>query len=230
MKVVTNDNNQPLTLAEIEAAQQFEQSARDGGAVIHPVVSVGRAAPNCVTFLKKIGRFAITALEGHHTVQDGRWLRREDDGSETPVENPLESAWQAAKSVRVALESELRFQPYTIAVAWFPDMEEDEDILEEAEGRSTRVIFGPVDLAPALVELPRNKELQTQLSMEYIEREMAALSCPAAVASEPANPAPTVGGKAGMLNIGPVETVNIYITIANDGDDDDPPLITVQGQ
>ena len=200
--------------------------------MIHPVVSAGRAAPNCVTFLKKIGRFAITILLGHHTVQDGRWLRREDDGSETPTENPLESAWQAAKSVRVALESELGFQPYTIAVAWFPDMEEDEDILDEAEGRSTRVIFGPIDLAPALAELPRNKELQTRLSMEYIEREMDALSrSSAATAPELANPAPTVAGKPGALYVGPVETVNIYITLANGGDaGDDPSLITVQGQ
>ena len=156
----------------------------------------------------------------------------EDDGSETPVDNPLEVAWQAAKSVRIALEPELGFQPYVIAVAWFPDMAENEDILDEAEGRSARVLFGPVDLAPVLAELPRSEQLQTQLSMRYIEREMAALSRPAAaVAPEPArDPAPVLKGRIGALNIGRVETVNIYIYITIVNGDEDPPLITVRSQ
>ena len=32
------------------------------------------------------------------------------------------------------------------------------------------------------------------------------------------------------MNIGRVEIMNVYITIANGGGDDDPPLITVRGQ
>lgn len=234
MKVVKNndDNNQPLTLAELEAIQQFEASERDGQAVFHPQVSAGRPVPNIVAFLKKIGRFAITILEGRHTLADGQWFRREDDGSETPIDNPLEAAWQAAKSVRIALEPELGFQPYAIPVAWFPDMAENEDILDEAEGRSARVLFGQVDLAPVLAELPKSEQLQTQLSMRYIDREMAALSRPAAaVAPEPAkDPSPALKGRVAALSIGRVETMNVYITIVSGGEDDDPPLITVQGQ
>ena len=228
MKVVTNDNNKPLTLAELEAIQQFEASERDGGAVIRPEVSAGRPAPNCVTYLKKIGRFVITILEGPHTVEDGRWFRREDDGSKTPVDNPLEAAWQAARSVRIALEPKLRFQPYVIAVAWFPEVEENADILDEADGRSVRLLFGPVDLEPVLANLPRKEELQTQLSMRYIEQEMAVLSRSPATDHEPAEEPGPVTGRVGTLNVGRVETLNV--TIVNGGENDDPPLITVQGQ
>lgn len=230
MKVVKNDNNQPFTLAELEAIRQFEQSNRDGGAVIRPAVKAGKPTPNCTTFLKQIGRFAITIFEGHYTVEGRDWFLREDDGSEMPVDDPLEQAWQAAKSVRIALEPKLGFKPYAIAVAWFPDMEEKEDILDEVEGRSVGVLCGQVDLAPVLAALPRDDQLQTQLGMGYIEEEMVALSHPAAAETEPAEKSPPVNGGVGALNIGRVETMNVYITIVYGDDDAAPPVVTVQGQ
>jgi len=232
MKVVkNNDNNHPFTLAELEAVRQFEESTRDGGIVIHPGVSAGRPAPSCVAFLRKIGRFAVTIWEGRHTVDGGLWYRYQEGGIQVPVDNLLEAAWQAAKSVRIALEPELKFQPYVIAVAWFPDMEESEDILDEADGRSVRLLFGQVDLERALANLPKEEEMQTQLSLQYIEREIAALSRPAvALVPEPAqDQAPAVKGRVGVLVLERVETVNIYITITNGDEDDNPPVITVQG-
>ena len=232
MKVVKNndDNHQPLTLAELEAIQQFEQSERDGGAVFRPKVGAGQPAPNCVADLKKLGRFAITIMDGRYTVEDRRWFRQEADGAMVPVDdNPLEGVWQASKSVRIALEPEVGFQPYVFAVAWFPDMEEDEGILDEADGRSVHLLFGPVELALALADIPRDEEVQTKLSMRYIERDMAVLSRPAAVESEPAEKPGPVSGRAGAMNIGRVETMNVYITVENGGEDA-PPLITVQGQ
>ena len=72
-----------------------------------------------------------------------------------PWTNPLEKAWQAAKSVRTELKRELDLNTYVIAVAWFPDMDEDEDILDEAGGRSVRLFFGQADLAQRLVDLPK---------------------------------------------------------------------------
>ena len=232
MKVVKNndDNNQPLTLAELEAIQQFEASERDGQAVFHPQVAAGQPAPNCVPFFEEIGRFAITILEGRYTVENGRWFRRGADGAMTPVDNPLEGAWQAAKAVRMALKRELDLNTYVIAVAWFPDMEEDEDILDEAGGRSVHLFFGGVDLAQRLVNLPKEDELQTHLSRRYIKQEAAVLSRPSAVEPEPAEGPKPVNGRAGAMNIGRVETMNVYITVENGDVDDTPPLITVQGQ
>ena len=46
MKVVRNDNNQPLTPAEMVACQQFEQSEREGQALFQPQVAAGQPAPN----------------------------------------------------------------------------------------------------------------------------------------------------------------------------------------
>ena len=110
-------------------------------------------------------------------------------------------------------------------------MEEDEDILDEADGRSVRLLFGKVDLVQRLANLPKGDEVQTQLSAHYIKREVAALSGPAAaVDPEPAEGVGPVSGRVGAMPIGRVETMNVYITIANGDDDDAPPLITVQGR
>ena len=234
MKVVKNndDDNNPLTLAELEAIRQFEASERDGQAVFHPQVVAGQPAPNCVPLLEEIGRFAITILEGPHSVEGGNWWRHETNGIQTPVDNPLEQAWQAAKAVRGEIKRKLNFNPYAIAVVWFPDMEEDEDILDEAGGRSVHLCFGRVDLVERLVGLPKGDELQTQLSAHYIKREVAALSrSPGAKAEpEPAEGPRPVNGRAAAMHIGRVETMNVYITIVNGDDDDAPPLITVQGR
>ena len=232
MKVVkNNDDNNPLTPAELEAIRQFEASERDGQAVFHPQVAAGQPAPNCVPLLEGIGRFAVVILEGCYTVGNGRWWRHEANGIQTPVDNPLEQAWQASKAVRAQLKDALHFNPYAIAVVWFPDMEEDEDILDEADGRSVHLCFGQVDLVERLAGLPKGDELQTQLSRGYIKREVAALNRASAAEPEPAEVSEPVSGRAvALIFHGGVGTVNVYITIVNGGDDDAPPLITVQGR
>ena len=229
MKVAkNNDDNQPLTPAELEACRQFEQSHREGQAVFRPVVAVGQPAPNCVVFLEETGRFALTILKGRYAVQGDDWVRLEANGIQVPVGNPLEAAWQAGKSVRTYLNRKLELNTYVMAVVWFPDMEEDQDIVDEVDGRSVGLFFEEVDLIQRLVGLPREGQLQPHLSSRYIQKEVAALS--RAAEPEPAGEPEPVNGQAGAMNIGRVEIMNVYITIVNGGEDDAPPLITVQGQ
>ena len=231
MKVVKNDNNNPLSPAEMKACQQFEDSAQAGQVLFHPQVAAGQPAPNCVALFDEVGRFGVTILEGRYTVEAGQWFRHQADGDRSPMENPLEGAWQAAKSVRTELNRELDLNTYVIAVAWFPDMEEDEDILDEADGRSVRLFFGQADLAQRLVDLPKEDELQTHLSRRYIKREVGILSrAPAGETPPPAEEPQSVSGRAGALTFQRVDTVNIYVTVVNGGVGDDPSLITVQGQ
>ena len=88
----------------------------------------------------------------------------------------MEKAWQAAKAVREELNRKLDLNTYVIAVAWFPDMDEDEDILDEAGGRKVSLLFGQADLAQRLANLPKDGQLQTHLSRRYIQREVGVLS------------------------------------------------------
>ena len=231
MEVVRNNNNNPLSPAEMEACQQFEASTQTGQVLFQPQVAAGQPAPNCVALLDGVGRFGVTILEGQCTVEDGQWFRRQADGARPRMDNPLERAWQAAKSVRTELKRELDLKTYVIAVAWFPDMDEDEDILDEASGRSVRLFFGQADFAQRLVDLPKDYELQTQLSRRFIKREVEVLSrAPAVETPAPAEEPQSVNGRAGALTFQRVDTVNIYVTVVNGGVGDDPSLITVQGQ
>ena len=231
MKVVKNDNNNPLSPAEMKACQQFEASTQAGQVLFHPQVATGQPAPDCFALLDGVGRFGVTFLEGRYTVETGQWFRHQADGARSAVDNPLERAWQAAKSCRSELKRELDFNAYIIAVAWFPDMDEDEDILDEAGGRSVRLFFGQADLAKRLVDLPKADELQPQLSRRYIKREVEVLSrAPAGETPTPAEEPQSVNGRTGALTFGRVDNVNIYVTVINGGVGDDPPLITVQGQ
>ena len=211
MRVVRNDNNNPLSLAEMEACQQFEASNQVGQVLFHPQVAIGQPAPNCVALFEEVGRFGITILEGRYTVEDGQWFRHQADGARSPMDNPLEKTWQAAKSVRTELKRELDLNTYVISVAWFPDMDEDEDILDEAGGRSVRLFFGQVDLAQQLVNLPKDDELQTHLSRRYINKEVEVLSrAPAGEAPPSAEEPQAINGRAGALTFQRVDTVNIY--------------------
>ena len=231
MKVLRNDKNNPLSPAELRASQQFEASTQAGQVLFQPQVATGQPVPDCVALLEKVGRFGITILEGRYSVEGDRWFRHQADGAGSPVDDPLEGTWQAAKSVRGELKRELDFNAYVIAVAWFPDMDEDDDILDEAGGRSVRLFFGEADLAQGLVNLPTDKELQTHLSGRYIKREVEVLSrAPAGETLPPAEEPQSVDGRAGALTFRQVETVNIYVTVVNGGVGDDPSLITVQGQ
>ena len=231
MKVVRNDNNNPLSPAEMAACQQFEASTQSGQVLFHPRVAAGQPAPNCVALFEEVGRFGVTILEGHYSVDAGRWFRHQADGDRSPMDNPLERAWQAAKSVRMELKRELDLNTFVIAVAWFPDMDEDEDILDELGDRKVRVFFGQADLAQRLVDLPKGDELQNHLSRRYIKREVGVLSRAldgeALPLGEEAQP---VSGRTGALTFQRVETVNIYVTVVNGGVGDDPSLITVQGR
>ena len=211
----------------MEAIQQFEASHR-----------AGQAAPTCMVFCEEVGRFGITILEGRYSVEEARtedeqWCRHEADGMRTPIDNPLEGAWQAAAEVRKEFKRKLDLNLYTIAVAWFPDMDEDEDILDAADGSSVRPIFGRDELVQRLADLPKDDELQTQLSGRYIKKEVAALSRSSAAVTAPSEDvSPSVKGRVGALVLERVETVNIYITITivNGSDGDDPPMITVQSR
>ena len=233
MKVVRNDNNNPLSPAETEACQQFEHSTLPGQVLFHPRVADGNPAPNCLALFEEVGRFAVTILEGRYTIDDGQWFRHQPDGARVAMVNPLEGAWQAATSVRTELNRELHLNTYVIAVAWFPDMDEDEDedILDELGTSQVRLLFGQPDLARRLADLPREDELQDHLKRRYIQQEVEVLSrAPAGETPAPAEEPQSVNGRAGALTFQQVGTVNIYVTVVNGSVGDDPPLITMQGQ
>ena len=119
-------------------------------------------------------------------------------GVKTP--NPLERAWRAAEAVRIRLKNALGIGAYTHAVVIFPHMQEDAAIIAACRRRKVRLLWGlDDDLVDTLAALPEPEELQTQLSAQFIEDEIAVLQDDGAgdqeAAREPSNPpvAPDAG-------------------------------------
>ena len=192
-----------MTLAELEALRQFEQSDRSGQALFRPEVAAGRPVPNCVLFLERIGRFGMTVLPGQWFAGHDQRVRRDADATGADSADALEYAWQAAQEVLHEFKPKRNHRLYTFAVAWFPDMETDQGIMDATRGSGVHVLFGQEELIQRLVNLPDEKELQTKLSSWYIEQEMAALLGPsAAVEPEPAEGPRPVNGRGAVAGRG----------------------------
>ena len=126
MKVVKNDNNNPLTLAEMEACRQFEGSETRGHALFRPQVASGKAVPDCLVFVERTCRFGVMFLTGGYSVEDGQWYHREDaDDALVSVDDPLEDAWQRAMTAKAELKQELDIGAFFIPVVVFTDMAPD---------------------------------------------------------------------------------------------------------
>ena len=237
MKVLQtgNNNQRAMTRSELAALAQFEASSRGGQVVFHPWVGPDTPAPHCVVLPEGLTRIAATYLDDEHWVEDGRWHRRDDEGTVTPVDDVLEGCWQAAMAVRAWLKRELEINAYVVAAAVFANMEPEESILAAAASRGTRVLFGLDDHVERLAALPGEQDLQHPLKARYIPDDAAALSRrpeAAAVEPEPETATLELGEGRVVIHAGTVHVhIHLHITIVappNGGDDDGDGLPTVQ--
>ena len=233
MKVVTTDDNRPMTLKEIEICQQFEQSDRSGQALWWPLMAPGDPASDCLALLEGNGRYAITFLHDQWSVRGGEWYHHDEDGAATPMGNVREEAWEAAMSIKDRLAQDLDFGCYVIPVMVLTDMTPDPDILEETRGSKVRLLWGLGDLVARLADLPEGDQVQKQLGKRFISREVETLS------RRPAAAGPAQPPKAATLTVsgGPVTVrdgdelhidVHLHFTITLP-DDGDNPSLTVRG-
>ena len=225
MKVEKIDNNRSLTVAQIEFCDQLKRSDRTGQALWLPLVAANETAPDCVVFIKEIGRFTVMFPPGRYSVEGGEWYCHDSAVGKTSVPDLIEEAWQAAGQVRLAIKGELGIGAYTIPVIILNDMGPNAGIMEAAQGRGVRVFFGQDDVVQRLVNLPDQEQLQPQLNSRYIQKEVALLH--RRFAPEEKTPEQAfleIGGEG--LVIQHVDVVNVYI---NAGADAGASLLGVQG-
>ena len=227
------DDNQPLTRTEMEACRQFKASQMNGHVLFHPRVASGDPMPDCLVFVEKTWRFGVMFLTGVYSVEDGQWYHRENDGdAPAPLGDydPLEEAWQRAMAAKAELRKKLDIGAFFIPVVVFADMEPDDDIMDEFQGRGARLLGGRDDLPQRMLQLPTADDLHPRLNGRFIAQEMAVLNCGPAPA-EPAAEQLSLGlPDAGPLVLQRVDTVNIHVTVVAPAGDDEPPLMTVQVQ
>ena len=260
LKTVNANPDQPLSGAEQNAWDQFRASDRNGQALFHPWVHPQDAKPHCVVFLQGIGRLVVQFMPGLYRLRDDQWLSQEATGANFPLPDPLQEIWRSANAVRNVLKPGPDVGIYAIPVLVFPDMGPDAGILAEAQRRKVRVLFGASDLVSDLVDLPSEAEMRPDFNSRYIEEEVQLLmrrpdeetdesetpkeapsneptpneptsnDAPSDDAPSNEEASPAVEGPAGAIVVQRVEVMNIYITVVNGGNCDEPPVITVQGQ
>ena len=213
---VTYDTNDVITRAQLEFLRMLEQSGRPGQALWHPQVAGGYPAPDCLVVMDKTCSFAITFLDGRWTVDHGDWWRSGDAPANTPMENPLETAWQSSQGVREALKGQTGMGCYIIPVVNFIDMERDAGIQQAVHDRGVRILWGVQHSVDSLTDLLNEGQLQPHLEDSIIERQIAALR------RQPRHetPTPVTAGldlDAGQLVIQHVDVVNIYVTAGSGG-------------
>ena len=141
-------------------------------------------------------------------MEDGSWYHRADDGGVVSVEDPLESAWQAAMAVRDDIIRDFDFGGFVLPVTVFADMEPDETILEMKGRRGVKVLWGLDDLVERVIDqLPESKR-RSNLNAKYVDKDLLVLS----ESPEPYDPGSTdeveVDLGSGILNIhGPSSVV-----------------------
>ena len=173
MLVHNNVPEREDVLGEINAL--FEKSDLDGQVLWHPTLDEGDDVPEAVMFIKERIRLAITVVPGLYSVKNSRWKVHDSDGG-IPIENPLERAWSAAAAVRSKLSAAVRVGIYVIPVVIFPHMDENPDIIDACRRRKVRLLWGmDDDLVETLDSLPEPREIQSQLSDEFIADEIAIL-------------------------------------------------------
>ena len=217
MEVIKNDNKQPLTVAQIEFCSQLEQSDWPGQALWSPRVAGDQPGPDCLVSIKEICRFAVMLPEVWYSGDGDERSCHDAEGNVISESDLIEQAWQAAKAVRKTLKEALGIRTYVIPVIVFSEMVPDAGILAAAQGKAVKVLFGDGDgdLVRSLVNLPDDAQLQTHLSMGFIQKEMDVLGRDHARKAGAAEPNSLELGD-GKLMIQHVDVVNIYVNPASD--------------
>ena len=227
MKVINaparNDDNSkdhlPLTLAQVAAVRQFEDSDRAGQALLRPMAkSAGDPTPDCLVFLEGICRFGLMLHDDLYSVHDGQWYcRASKDDVPAPVANPLEDAWERTMAAKDKMRETLDIGAFFIPVVVFADMEPHDDILNELRGRKVRVLWGTDDLVERLIELPTPNDLYPGLSSRFIQRQIDALTQETPPSGESKAHMTLDLPDGASVVIQRVDVVNIYVAVAPGG-------------
>ena len=210
---LTNGSNQtPLSSAERNAMAQFEASDRGGAAVWRPWVSGNGTSPHCVVVARKIGRFAIFFLPGKYGMEGDNWYRRDADGRDIEVADPLETVWEAGMAARDEIHRDYNFGGFVVPVAVFTDMDPDETILEERGSPGVKVLWGLDDLVERVIrQLPEDKR-KSDLNSKYVEKDVRALTRGPSPEGGAAPEEVQVDLESGLLNLNKPKSVIVNVS------------------
>ena len=129
-------------------------------------------------WIESLDRFALQVKGGHYLLIDGEWRLRTRDGVRRVKSCPLDEAWLAALDLHDDIEERActSYNPYTIPVVSFPDMEPDAAIENLARRKGVYLIWGVENLLHDLERIVHSRRVSDRLAMDRIAAEVLAVT------------------------------------------------------
>ena len=177
----------PQRRAEREIYQALESIEIPGWTLYE--VKVTREAPQIdfLVWVEGVAVFAVQLKGGIYMIRDGELCLLTDRGT-FPKEGLLGTVWDSSRAIPEFIQGKLHRGMYIIPVVGFPDMEQDDDILDMAARRQVEVIFGKEDWVDRLVALAGCHPIWYRPTEVTIEQEVLAIMPELAPAASPHHP------------------------------------------
>lgn len=165
-------------------------------------------------WVEDLGRIALQVKGGRYRLSDGEWQLDTRKGWQPIATSPLDEAWLAM----LDLHDDIRelaatpYNPFTIPVVSFPDMEPDGAIGHLARRKGVHLAWRTDDLMTGLEAIVRSRGVSASLTMERIAREVAAVTDGLIRLDAPAGgetPARVEGRSTLRLWVGGVELIRV---------------------
>ena len=129
-------------------------------------------------WVEGLGRFALQVKGGRYLLINGDWYLKKRDGLQFIESCPLDETWLAMLDLHDDIKERARtpYNPFTIPVLLFPDMEPDPAVESLAKRKGVYIVWGVRDLLANLEKIVRSRRVSDALAAERIAQEVHAVT------------------------------------------------------
>ena len=165
-----NRKSDPKRQGELRVYNKLARSGVTGLSVYGAKANPESPEMDFTLWLQKEGRFSLEVKAGQYTFEDGRWVLHSVNGPEA-VDSPVLQARDSAMTFRDAVKESLGRKVFVFAVVIFPDMDPDQDIIQQAARYKVHPIFGTGELGDQLLAIAGSQEIFMPPTGSHIQEE-----------------------------------------------------------
>ena len=121
-------------------------------------------------WLQKEARLSMEVKAAPYTLEDGNWVLHSVNGPEV-VGSPVLQARDSAMAFRDAVKESLGRKVFVFAVLIFPDMDPDQNLIDQAARHKVHTLFGTGELGDRLLAIASSQEIFLPPTASHIQEE-----------------------------------------------------------
>ena len=153
-----NRRSDPKRQSELRVYSEIAKNPIPGLAIYGAKALPSAPEIDFALWVQKEARVGMEVKGGRYTFQEGEWVLRSVEGPQ-PVDSPVLQARDSAMSFKDAVKESLGRKIYVVAVLVFPDMDPDQDIMDEAGRQKVTVLFGTRSLVDRMLQSADTQEI-----------------------------------------------------------------------